>query len=538
MRSLRPLLPVLAGTIAALLTVVGSTGGGQTTAEPAKVEPPPRTRLMQEVTFYPRLIRLAHSGPANGRTLLSVVTDTPSHTGVIFESTNDGASFAEVGRIADPWGASPRGGCCASIFELPRQIGDLPAGTLLWASSMGRGAEQARLRLWKSADIGRTWSYVSSPFAAPNGLGVWEPELSIDHQGRLVVHFADETEQPAHSQILARVVSTDAMTWSGKERTVVGAAWERPGMPVVAELPDGSYVMTYEICGLAAPYHCDVRLRYSTDGWTWGDPADLGARPTTVDGRYFTHTPTITTGPDGKLFLIGQILQERDGRVAPTNGASVFVNTENGRGPWVEIPAPVHVPGAKDAVCPNYSPTLLPSTDGQQLLEVTTDTPPDGFCAAYFGTGSAVGGTGQAKRPDGWQQLINGRSAHCLDVVQASTAAGAPIGQWICIGFQQQHYRAVPVSRTTVRLEIRHSGQCVSAAGPGAPVTQQPCSDAARSTQEWTLRDAGRSTFRLVHTATGQCAGQVNDDGAPGGRVTLSGCTDQQRQMWRFLAAG
>ena len=163
--------------------------------------------LMDEITFYPRAIRLAYSGPANGRVMVSVVTDTPSHTGVIFESTDEGQSFREVGRIADPWGAAPRGGCCSSIFELPRQIGDMPAGTLLWASSMGRNAGEARIRLWKSNDIGRTWSHVSSPFAAPNDRGVWEPELSVDSGGRLVVHFADETEQPDHSQILARVVS-------------------------------------------------------------------------------------------------------------------------------------------------------------------------------------------------------------------------------------------------------------------------------------------------------------------------------------------
>jgi hypothetical protein len=60
---------------------------------------------------------------------------------------------------------------------------------------------------------------------------------------------------------------------------------------------------------------------------------------------------------------------------------------------------------------------------------------------------------------------------------------------------------------------------------------------AGKRVEEWILRDAGRSTFRLVHKATGRCAEQVNDDGAPGGRVALADCADQQRQVWTFLRA-
>jgi hypothetical protein len=502
------------------------------------------TRLMDEITFYPRAIRLAHSGAANGRVLLSVVTDTPSHTGVIFESTDEGGSFREVGRIADPWGAAPRGGCCSSIFELPRQIGDMPAGTLLWASSMGRNAGEARIRLWKSNDVGRTWSHVSSPFVAPNVLGVWEPELSIDADGRLVVHFADETEQPARSQILARVVSEDGVSWSAKTPTVRSeTGHHRPGMPVVAELPDGSYVMTYEICALAAPYHCDVRIRHSADGWDWGDPTDLGERPTTVDGKYFTHTPTIVWSPGesgesgaGRLLLIGQILQERSGAVAEGNGATAFVNTENGRGYWYEIPAPVEVPGARDAVCPNYSSTLLPSPDGSRLLEVATDEPPgEQTCAAYFDTGSAVGAGVVGKLPRAWHRLVNVGSAHCLDVAGGSSEPNANIAQWLCNEQAPQDFRPIRNADGSFRIEARISGHCLDVTGPvgdGADVRQQVCTKAP--SQRWRLVDVGRDHYRVTDQSGSYCLEVAAGSEAPGADVVLGSCLDRARQTWRL----
>ncbi len=543
-----------AAAVAGLAVCVLAPANGSAQVAPADTRPAERsavaaavpadhdgTRLMDEITFYPRAIRLAYSGPANGRVMVSVVTDTPSHTGVIFESTDEGQSFREVGRIADPWGAAPRGGCCSSIFELPRQIGDMPAGTLLWASSMGRNAGEARIRLWKSNDIGRTWSHVSSPFAAPNDRGVWEPELSVDSGGRLVVHFADETEQPDHSQILARVVSEDGITWSAKTATVRSTVGHyRPGMPVVAELPDGSYVMTYEICALAAPYHCDVRIRHSADGWNWGDPTDLGERPTTVDGKYFTHTPTIVwspgDSPHGRVLLIGQILQERSGAVAQGNGATVFVNTENAHGYWYEIAAPVEVPDARDAVCPNYSPTLLPSPDGGSLLEVATDEPPgESTCAAYFDSGSAAG-TGQVRRlPRAWHRLVNVASAHCMDVAGGSSEPDANIAQWLCNDQAPQDYRPVRTGTDLVRIEARISGHCLDVTGPvgaGADVRQQVCSDAP--SQQWRFVDVGRGYYRVTDRSGAFCLEVADGSAAPGADVVLGTCVDRARQTWRL----
>jgi hypothetical protein len=87
---------------------------------------------------YPRVIRLEHSGSANGRIMASVGTVVNGDgVGIIFESTDGGASFTQVGAVRDPEAAGARGMCCASLYELPRPVGDMPAGTLLWAGSTG-----------------------------------------------------------------------------------------------------------------------------------------------------------------------------------------------------------------------------------------------------------------------------------------------------------------------------------------------------------------------------------------------------------------
>lgn len=51
-------------------------------------------------------------------------------TGAIWESTNNGTSFTQVGHISDSTASS--GICCTTLFELPVQIGVMPAGVLCW----------------------------------------------------------------------------------------------------------------------------------------------------------------------------------------------------------------------------------------------------------------------------------------------------------------------------------------------------------------------------------------------------------------------
>ncbi|MGW7753587.1 exo-alpha-sialidase [Streptomyces violaceusniger] len=346
--------------------------------------------------LYPRAIRLEHSGKDNGRVLAStVVLDGGHGIGDVQESTDGGVGFNQVGKIADPESADGgKGLCCATLYELPQQVGDMPAGTLLWAASFGQNEPESSrhmsIRVFKSTDVGRTWSYLSTVATATDANGLWEPEFSIDADGNLVCHYSDETD-PNHSQKLVAVRSRDGVSWDGLHDTVASdPTSDRPGMAVVRKLPDGKYVMTYEICSKDPKFSCVVHVRTSSDGWDWGDPADLGTRPETADGKYFRHAPTLAWAPEdgnpqGKLLLVGQVMYNADGSKAEGSGRTVWTNSKGGEGAWKEIPAPVTVKSDKIDFCPNYSSSLLPSADGHQLLEVATDYD-GGVCRPYHAT--------------------------------------------------------------------------------------------------------------------------------------------------------
>lgn len=157
-------------------------------------------------------------------------------------------------------------------------------------------------------------------------------------------------------------------------------------MAVVSRVPDGTYFMSYEVCGPEA--HCQVFSRRSVDGWNFGDPTDFGTRAVTASGQYFAHAPASLLSPAGDLLLIGQVLYERDGTVSPQNGKLLFMRPAAAApaAAWSTQAAPVEVPTAYDNYCPNYSSALLPVANGSQLLELASDYDQAHHCTTYFAT--------------------------------------------------------------------------------------------------------------------------------------------------------
>lgn len=485
--------------------------------------------LSNDTGLYPRVIRLQ-----DGRVLASVVTfaGNADGLGAIFESTDGGTTFARVGTVADPEAADGQGLCCATLFELPRQIGAMPAGTLLWAASVGASDRPMSLRIWRSNDTGRSWSYLSNCATAPNLRGLWEPEFSVAADGRMVCHYADETD-PAHSQKLMQVRTADGVTWTDRVATVASpTVAHRPGMPVVRRLPNGEYVMTYEICG--SPYGCAVHIRRSSDGWNWGDRTWPGIRPQTVDGKYFTHTPTIAYG-NGKLLLVGQILQNRDGSVASDNGRTIFVNTENAHGFWYEIAAPVAVTNPYDNFCPNYSSPMLLSPDGNRVLQLATDY--DGnVCKTYYDTGSAIGTQDATGVAASTYRLVSAQSGHCLDVAADSREPGGNIQQWTCNNLGPQNFILTARGSGYFTLTGQNSRLCVDVAGwstaPGGDVIQWTCHGGAN--QDWRFVNVGRGYYELVSRHSSHCLDVAGGSTAPGANVHQWTCNNLQPQIWHL----
>ena len=340
---------------------------------------------------YPRVIRLSHSGDANGRVLATVGSVVNGDSvGIVLESTDGGATFQQVGMVADPAGAGGRGMCCGTLYELPRRVGALREGTLLWATTAGYKAPEAQRhttqRLWQSRDHGRTWTFLSDIATSPNRYNAWEPELSVSRDGYLVVHWADESDKPHHDQKIVQVRSRNGITWTDRRDTVKNTDFfVRPGMPGVRQLADGTFLMVYEVCNLDEPL-CGAYFRTSADGWDYGDPLDLGTGIRTADGKYPRHTPTITVSPTGAILLASEMLVNADGSHAPGNGRTLLANDADGTGPWREVPAPVVVPDPDNEACRNFSPSIVASADGRRVLHVATDRV-DGVCKAFYASG-------------------------------------------------------------------------------------------------------------------------------------------------------
>jgi hypothetical protein len=310
--------------------------------------------------------------------------------GVILESRDGGRSFRQISTIAEPDGARGRGQCCGTLFELPRALGDMPAGTLLWANTTGwevaPGERRVKQRLWRSLDRGRSWTFLSDMATSPNEFNGWEPELSMAADGQLVVHWADESDKPRHDQKIVQARSQDGVHWTDYRDTVKhGDFFVRPGMPGVRQLPDGTYFMIYEVCNLNEPL-CSVYFRISLDGWDYGDPFNLGVGVRTTDGKYPRHTPTIDVTASGRILLVSEMLVNADGSHASNNGAAILVNDWHGGGGWREISAPVPNPGVNNEGCRNFSPVLLAAPDERSVLEIATDFDGD-VCKAYYASG-------------------------------------------------------------------------------------------------------------------------------------------------------
>ena len=367
-----------------------------------------------EDASYPRVIRLAHSGAANG-TLLAAF----SHSGdgnrasfPIYQSTDGGGTWSSspIGVVRDTVHNWDLDG--PTLFELPQAEGPYPAGTLLAAGTawVHNDYTQQAIEVFRSADQGHTWAYLSS-CASESGLantighGIWEPEFQIDSAGHLVCYFSDERQSGAgYNQLLGHVISTDGgQTWGSEVYDVaVQDNVQRPGMTIVVKLPNGQYMMSFEDCkaGYDPDQACSVYVKTSSDGDNWTPVNSLGALVQTSDGRHLLHTPYLAWspagGPDGTLIISGQrLVTGPDGSltVLPESGRTLLVNTNLGVGPWSELPAPfvIDPTGGYDSgetSCPGYSSPLLPSQTGTSVLYLAGTHIANGKCEVRFGTAS------------------------------------------------------------------------------------------------------------------------------------------------------
>ena len=300
--------------------------------------------------LYPRVIELHHAGELNGLLLATFDHSTVKEPPVVpvMSSSDGGVTWEHLSSVEDTQnGFGIR--FQPDIFELPVPCGDLPAGVIVLAgNSVPLDFTSTELSFYVSLDHGRTWQFRSSvvkggpPVEQNFGkLGpVWEPNIYIDARGGISVAFTDERphDDPRYNQTLALTRSEDGgRTWSEPVYTVkIPDRAMRPGMPVVARMGNGKYIMAYEIVGKP---DCDIYFKLSDDGIFWGDPALEGTLAATKSGLHLGSMPYVLWVPQGGKNGTVILSAKREGEHLGMRDPGFYhVNYNYGQGEWHRIP--------------------------------------------------------------------------------------------------------------------------------------------------------------------------------------------------------
>lgn len=375
----------------------------------------------KESNTYARVIELQYAGHHNGKLLATwehLYTESSSNATpngsvgsfIIRESNNKGEDWTTLSTV-DGTQSNPSNPDTTFwqpfFFEFPRTLGKYPAGTILLVGNLSPAELNTTFFTWRSYDHGRTWDPIGiwqTGTQDESGYhGVWEPFLYLDAQDRLVAAFSDERD-PAHSQMLVHVTSTDGGdTWSDVTQDLASPdSSERPGMPSVARMDSGEYIMAYEFCQFfdGGQPICKVRTKTSADGVSW-NADDIGQNVTTADGLFAAASPNIIWDDKQKQLLLASHYtwdvsnldgggEVPKGEFPPQNNRIVYINSERGTGQWSWAPAPWTVSNisvnAPQQTCPyGYSPHLTAQSDGSVRLTAPTSEDAYGQCSERTG---------------------------------------------------------------------------------------------------------------------------------------------------------
>jgi hypothetical protein len=331
-------------------------------------------------SMYPRVIQIKHHKGSEGNFLATFehyMNREPSFP--IYRSTDHGETWhllSEVEDTQNKFGLRYQ----PHLFELPQQAGEFPAGTIFCSgSSIPKDMSSTELVVYVSRDGGKSWEFLSSIIKGGRAIypnkgetPVWEPFLALDKSGQLVAYYSDERyEDKKLDQILSHKVSKDGgRTWGEEVFDVAVADGKtRPGMAVTARLPNGKYIMVFEIVGVEG---VPVHYKFSEDGVHWGDPTDLGRRVMNKEGHFIKSTPYVIWTPHGGkngTILVSGMGINMHGVI---KGNGYMINTNLGEGDWTYMEAPISYEASKRGGPPSgYSQTMITLDDtGREILQI------------------------------------------------------------------------------------------------------------------------------------------------------------------------
>jgi hypothetical protein len=259
----------------------------------------------------------------------------------IYKSTDGGYNWKEISRVQDQaqgYGLRYQ----PFLYILDEAFAGFPKDTVLLAgSSIPTDLSSTQIDLYASTDRGVTWKFVShiaaGGVAIPNnGLTpVWEPFL-MKYKNTMICYYSDQRENTTYGQKMVHQTSKDLRTWGPVVNDVTYPTYtDRPGMPTVARLPNGKYIMAYEYGGgpaITTSYQFPVYYKVVSNPEKFG--AATGISLKTTDGYIPTGSPYVVWSPVGGKN--GTII------VSAHSSGDIYINTglaEAGT-PWKRVATP------------------------------------------------------------------------------------------------------------------------------------------------------------------------------------------------------
>ncbi|MEV0379322.1 RICIN domain-containing protein [Nonomuraea sp. NPDC050643] len=306
----------------------------------------------------------------------------------------------------------------------------------------------------------------------------------------------------------------------------------RPGMSILTALPNGTFLMAYEMCRDAtnADHACEVYTKTSSDGLSWGSGAGTLVR--TSDDRELLHTPYVAWlpggGANGTLLLSGQrVVAGPTGNktVLGESGQVLFANTNLGVGAWTEIEAPVHISptggySAGEPSCPGYSSPITPLANGTDFLYLAATHLTGNQCQVKYGIGTLPGRAGQITGP--------AAAGKCLDVDTNTNANGNAAQLWDCGVATGQRWSKHPDGT------LRAFGKCldIDANGTANFTKVQLWQCNTNGGQKWVHQANGS----LLNPQSGRCLDAPGGATANGTKLQIYDCNGLDPQKWTLPA--
>lgn len=224
----------------------------------------------------------------------------------IKQSDDDLRSWKQLTEVAEPGRQLDN----ANLLQLTN-------GDVLLAMRSLIPRKSYRVQVYRSTDGGRSFRFLSiiDRNEKPNNLenvGVWEPFLLETPDGKVAAFYANEMHSagdPSYSQVISTRVSSDGgASWGEGIRAVAERGKARPGEPNVVRLPQGRYMLFYEVCGTE---RCAGHYSLSDDGLTWS-------------GKIGGLIPGVYQNPQGLSLSDGTL-------IVTSNSAEVVVSEDAGK---------------------------------------------------------------------------------------------------------------------------------------------------------------------------------------------------------------